>query len=95
MAAALEMGHEPPPGTANVLWDVSEPYYRAWARLQAVRGFAGGPSGLIPQGLPYTEVVAYGRDAGYGGSYTDLMEFVDVLWALDEVYLKWWREQQS
>lgn len=96
MAAALERGEAPPPGTEYRLWDIGQPYFQSWSRLHGARPWAGGADGLMfPMGLVYTELREYARDHGYADTLADLDEFIEVMWSLDEVYLKWWRAQNE
>lgn len=91
----LERGHEVPEDLRRNLWDLSTPYYHGWLRLHASRPYAAGPNGMFPQGLPYTEVVAYARDHGLAETLHDLDEFLDLMAALDDTYLDWWRKQNE
>lgn len=77
------------------MWQVNEETYRVWCKLNAVRSYAAGPSGLIPLGLPYSELSRYAKDRELGTTLTDLDEFVELMWALDRTYLDWWRQQNE
>lgn len=92
LAAALEMGHEPPAGVvaAMDLWPACQPYRSAWLTLHAARVF-DGMSGL-PRGLPYTEMRAYASDHGLDD---DLAEYLELMQVQERVFLDWAHEQHA
>lgn len=85
MAAALEAGDVPPEDLQVELWGISRPYFEAFTLLSAGRGYAVGMAGMVPQGLQYTEIVAYARDHGYV-TVEARDEFVELIYAMDFVY---------
>jgi hypothetical protein len=91
-AAAIEAGHEPPPGTEYNLWEICEPMFACWGRLHWSRHYMVGASLIRPIGLQYSEVVAYARAHGFADSIAELAEFTDLVYAADRAFLDWWAE---
>lgn len=67
-------------------------YRRAFAFLHRARG--DGPSGF-PCPLVYSEVVAFGRDAGLCDTPEDLEDYIYLIYEQDDEYLKYERARAA
>ena len=90
VAAAIERGDPLPEGLADEtdLWDDLLPYWNAYSMLGAGRTWSGSAGGIIPNGLLYTEMVAYARDHDMAETLEDLDEFLTVMRAMDVVFME-------
>jgi hypothetical protein len=48
-----------------------------------------------PLGLAPSEVLAYATAHGYARTREDLLEFEDLIYGMDQTYLKWWAEYSA
>jgi hypothetical protein len=77
-----------PPGIAAepLVWECSDPYWRAWRALQRSRPLAVGFGDVVELPIPYGEISRYAHDYGMADP-DDLDDLLRVMTKLDEVWL--------
>jgi hypothetical protein len=86
-AAAEEMGGEVPPEIEDsFVFESGMPYWDGFHTLSRSRGYTSGLT-LLPLPLAYSEITEYCRDHFLAGTPDTLQESVEIIQAMDKVYL--------